>query len=200
MDTEKQFVNKLETIFEKHFFVKKECRSKCGKGRIDMILIYKLDQKIVFGIECKKNNSKKGNEIGAYINQAISYTNMEFDVYKNKTLYKRIPILIAPALSYNYFILKSETKIFDDKNNSPFNDWDYPIKNNEYHKDRHHKHCSHNSVNGVLGFWNIGEVRNQGNGNYIFVISNFTLFANHNKTPGANGLNVHYNNYNKLKL
>jgi hypothetical protein len=198
---EKEFVDKLEIIFSEHFIVKRECTSKCEKGRIDMILIYKNDKNIVFGIECKIPNKKRGEEIGRFVNQAILYTKMEFDIiYKENPVFKKIPILIAPALSYNYFILKEKTIINKDEILEVTNIWNVKDKNNEYHKDRHHKYDKHHTFNGFLGSFNIGEVRNQGSGNYIFSLSNFILFSCNINAGKNDGSYVHYNNYNKLKL
>ncbi len=195
---EKEFVDKLEVIFSKHFIVKRECTSKCGKGRIDMILIYKNDKNIVFGIECKIPNKKRGEEIGRFVNQAILYTKMEFDIiYKENPVFKKIPIFICPSLSYNYFLLNEKQKVIKDSS-VKINQW--IGKNNVWHQDRHNRFCDHHTFNGFLGSFNVGEVRNQGSGKYIFSLSNFIIFSNNIYAGRNDGSYVHYDNYNKLKL
>lgn len=153
--SEKEFVDKCCEYFSKTFSVQREVISQCGKGRIDILLSF---NNYYFGIECKIPDKKKGSDIFKYVHQAISYSNMKWPINNQ---YKHVPILICPALSYNYFILPEET-IY--------------ISNKEYHKDRHKRFDSHHTFNGFIGGFNIGEVRKNKYG-YQFTLSNKVLFS-----------------------
>jgi hypothetical protein len=177
-ETEQEFVNKLITTFSKHFKVESEVWSKCKNGRIDLVLT--LNDNIHFGIECKAPSEKRGEKIGEYIKQAIRYSNYEF--YINGS-YKKIPILICPALSYNYLLMKEET-IFN-------NGYDF-------HRDRHKEYDSHHTVNGILGSFGIGEVRKSHDKSYYFSVSNKTIFQSSKKWNSNNIIGLHEVNYNKL--
>lgn len=157
LDKERQFVNTLNSTFSKQFKVSNEVWSKDKTARIDIVLHLKDD--IYFGIECKCPDKKRGEDIGEYIKQAIRYSNLEFEV--SKGIYKKIPIFICPPLSYNYFIMKEETILHNGK---------------EYHCDRHEALCSHNSVNGLLGAFGIGEVRKAWYGYYLS-LSNKIIYS-----------------------
>lgn len=170
---EKEFVEKLKPIFKKHFIVRDECYSDCKKNRIDLILQLK-NTDYFFGIECKIPNKKRGEEIGRFVEQAIRYTNYKFDVLKNKTIYKKIPIFICPALSYDYFILNEKETLIKDSS-VKLNQW--IGENNLWHQDRHNRYCEHHTFNGFLGNWNIGEVRKISTKDYIFSLSNKIIFS-----------------------
>lgn len=154
--TEQEFVDVVAYTFSKHFKVNLEVWSKCKNGRIDILLNYK--DKYYFGVECKQPNSKRGEEIGEYVKQAIRYTKYEFEIEKG--IFKRVPIFICPALSYHYFIL---------------NDLTVEIEGKKFHKDRHDENFSHHSFNGFLGVFGVGEVRKSRNG-YYFSVSNSTIW------------------------
>ena len=185
---EKEFVLKLIPYFEKYFIVRQECWSECKKSRIDLVLQLK-ETNYFFGIECKIPNKKRGEEIGRYIKQATNYSNLKFDVFKNALNYKKIPIFICPALSYDYFILNENQKIIPDST-VKLNQW--IGENNIWHQDRHNRFCEHHTFNGFLGSFNIGEVRKISNKDFILSLSNKIIFSS-NK-------GIHIENYNKLKL
>jgi len=185
---EKEFVLKLIPYFEKHFIVRQECWSECKTSRIDLILQLK-ETNYFFGIECKIPNKKRGEEIGRYVKQAANYSNLKFDVLKNALNYKKIPIFICPALSYDYFILNENQKIIPDST-VKLNQW--IGENNIWHQDRHNRFCEHHTFNGFLGSFNIGEVRKISNKDFILSLSNKIIFSS-NK-------GIHIENYNKLKL
>lgn len=178
-ETEQDFVNKLIPTFSKHFKVKTEVWSKCKNGRIDLLLT--LNDIIHFGIECKAPNEKRGEKIGEYIKQAVRYSNYEFNI--SNGIYKKIPVLICPPLSYNYLLMKNETII----NN-----------NCEFHSDRHKEFDNHHTVNGILGAFNIGEVRQSHSKKYIFSVSNKTIFSTHTKWNSNEIIGLHVENYVKL--
>ena len=78
--TEQEFVDVVAYTFSKHFKVNLEVWSKCKNARIDILLNYK--DTYYFGVECKQPNSKRGEEIGDYVKQAIRYTKYEFEIEK----------------------------------------------------------------------------------------------------------------------
>lgn len=172
--TESDYVSKLIPTFRIHFEVRPEVWSKDKKSRIDLVLQSKDYPDIYFGIECKIPDKKKGEKIGEYIKQAIRYSQTEFEVRPN--YFKRIPILITPALSVNYFIISEQSQIID---------------NEIWYKDRHNANHDHHTFNGLLGSFGIGEVRkfDKGTKFYRFVFSNWTLF------DSRYGINI--NNYNR---
>lgn len=178
-ETEHDFVQKIIPTFSKHFKVTQEVWSKCKNGRIDLLLT--LNDSIYFGIECKAPNEKRGEKIGEYIKQAIRYSNYYFNIGNN--VYKKIPILICPALSYNYLLMKDQT-----------------ILNNgyEFHKDRHKEFDSHHTVNGILGSFGIGEVRKSYNNSYYFSVSNKIIFQTHTKWNKTEIIGLHEENYTNL--
>lgn len=179
---EKEFVNSIIPLFTDKFTVYREVSSECKSKRIDLVLQHKIYKKIVFGVECKMFNSKKGNEIGKYIRQAINYSDYKF-VFGEYS--QRMPILICPALSINYLIMAEERKI--DENGK------------YWYKDRHEPTHQHHTVNGILGSLGIGEIRNLKSGNYYFTHSNYILFeSNPTFYNTKNNHGVHFENYNNL--
>ncbi len=146
--TEAEFVEKLTRFLSKYFTVKPERWSQCGNGRIDLIL--KHSWQIYFGVEVKRDDKKKGEEMGEFIKQAIRYTKYKFEVEDG--IFKQIPILICPPLSYRYFILNEFSKAFPSYSG-------YNNGNELWHQDRHPENCKHHSFNGFLGAFGIGELR-----------------------------------------
>jgi hypothetical protein len=177
MKTETEFVDQLVNKFSRYFQVQREVVSKCKKNRIDLLL--SIDGKYHFGIECKRPDKKRGEEIGRYIKQAERYTISEWE-YK-PGVYVKALIFICPPLSYNYFCLSNETKTIDSV---------------IYHKDRHDELHDHHSFNGFLGVFNIGEVRKKPMG-YQFSLNNKPIFE-HKIYPhnGRDLTHVHEVNYN----
>lgn len=141
-EEEKLYVDKVENYLKQYFDTTREVKSKCGKGRIDLLIKLK-GTNVYIGVECKIDNDKRGAEMGEFIDQAMRYTKYEFQVEPN--VYKRIPIAICPALSFTYFML-NEFVFIDDKG----------VK---WYRDRHDEFDEHHSINGFLGTWNIGEIR-----------------------------------------
>ena len=174
--TEQQYVDKVTNQLKKYFTVIPEVWSDCKNGRIDLIITTLEGQS--FGIECKRPDSKRGEEMGEFIKQAIRYSDYKFNG-------KRIPIFIAPALSYNYFVLNNEEKI---------------IESVKWHKDRHDENHEHHSVNGFLGSMNVGEIRRSGNLFFFLSFSNKIIWTSQlgYKTGKAKGL--HEENYKKLLI
>lgn len=162
-EKEKQFVDELCKKFNKTFTILREVKSQCKTSRIDIVLIF--ENKYFFGIECKIPDKKRGEEIGKYFDQAHRYTKLKWNINNE---FKKIPILICPPISYNYFIL-NEKKIYLDTK-----EYDL-IRTDSWHRDRHDELCKHHSFNGFAGVFNIGEVRKIENG-YHFVVSNKQLF------------------------
>lgn len=189
--TEQEFVNQLTQSFGKHFKVSAEVFSKCGKGRIDLILSLP-NSNIHFGLECKKPDSKRGEQIGEYVKQAIRYTQYEFEVYPG--IYKRIPILICPPLSYKYFLMNERSDEFTHIENVTFDGKPFC----KWHQDRHEEHYTHHSFNGFLGAFCIGEVRKHLDGSYFFSVSNKTIFSSRKKWNSEEINGLHDVNYTNL--
>jgi hypothetical protein len=73
------------------------------------------------------------------------------------------------------------------------------ISNGEnYHKDRHDEFNSHHTVNGILGAFGIGEVRQSHSKKYIFSVSNKIIFQTHTKWNSNEIIGLHEENYVKL--
>ena len=188
--TEKEFVDQLCKSFSKHFKVKTEVFSECKKGRIDILLT--LPNNVHFGLECKKPDSKRGEEIGRYVKQAIRYTDYKFEV--SNGVFKRIPIFICPPLSYKYFLMNERSNDFFNHNNvlfdgKPFTKW---------HQDRHEEHYKHHSFNGFISVFGIGEVRKNIDGTFFFSVSNKTIFCARKKWNSNDINGLHSENYTKL--
>lgn len=94
MKAEKELVDKMVVQFSKYFEVQREVVSKCKKNRIDLLLT--IDGKYHFGIECKRPDKKRGEEIGEYVLQAKRYTTAEWE-YRPSEFVKAL-IFIYPAL------------------------------------------------------------------------------------------------------
>ena len=185
-NAEERFVDSCIAVFEKYFVCQREVWSKCGNGRIDILL--SLPSGEHFGIEAKQPNSKRGEEIARYVKQAIRYTEYEFLVEPN--IYKRVPIFICPPISYKYFLLNNETKIID---------------GSKWHKDRHHETFEHHSFNGFLGGLGIGEVRSVSGKDFILSFSNKIIFDTRLRWNYQNGVcmgkelkGLHQVNYDNL--
>lgn len=147
MQTEDEFVRGVVKFFQPHFRVTEQVWSSDGGGRIDIVL--KHNDEIYFGVECKRHDEKKGEEMGEYIKQAIRYSVSEFEV--EPKLFKRIPIFICPPLSYEYFLLNQYETTLPSQPNV------------RWHRDRHPEDCAHHSFNGFLGAFGIGELRKSKN-------------------------------------
>ena len=181
--TEKEFVLSLSSSLESYFDISFEVWSKDRQSRIDILLKLKKED-VYFGVECKIPDNKKGQEIGRYVQQAVKYSNSEFEIQKD--IFQRIPIFICPPLSYNYFLLKDETK---------------NINGVEWHKDRHDKENTHHSINGFLSSFGIGEIRHSNinsKDRYIyFSFANKMIFAT-KKDYFGNIKGLHVKNYDIL--
>jgi len=157
LNDEEIFVGRCIVHFSKHFTCRKEVWSKCGKGRIDILLSTVNDEH--FGIEAKIPDRKRGEKLGEYVKQAVRYTGYEFQIRPNE--YRKIPIFICPAISYKYFILNEQEMLFE---------------GNKWHKDRHKEDFDHHTFNGFIGCWNIGEVKNVGGTDFALMFSNKIIY------------------------
>jgi len=195
--TEQQFVDRIVLEFEKFFIVKRECWSKCKTKRIDLVLQIPQTE-VYFGIEAKRPDKKRGEQIAKYILQAMDYSRLEFDVKKDNLNFKKIPIFICPALSYNYFLLNEHQEKLNVKSNlfKHYNDDSYLL----WHQDRHQLHDKHHTFNGLLGGFNIGEVRRNFDKSFYFSLSNKIIFTTEKNWHTKEIKGLHIENYNKLKL
>lgn len=183
---EQQFVDKCVSHFSKHFTCQRERWSKCGNGRIDLIL--STDNGEYFGVEAKIPDRKRGEGLGEFVKQAIRYTNYEFEI--RDKVFKQIPIFICPAISYKYFIL---------------NEHEITIEGKKWHRDRHEETNDHHSVNGFLGAFNVGEIRNMGCNDFALIFSNKIIYDTRLKSiyegnvyKGKVKAGIHSENYTKL--
>ena len=183
---EDQFKDKCEAHFSKHFTCQRERWSKCGKYRIDIIL--STDNGEHFGVEAKIPDRKSGEKLGEWVKQAIGYSNCEFEI--RDKVFKQIPIFICPPISYRYFIL---------------NDSEIIIEGEKWHKDRHKETNNHHSMNGFLGAFNVGEIRNMGGNDFALIFSNKIIYDTRLKSvyegnvfKGKVKAGIHSENYTKL--
>jgi len=174
IELEKDYVTKVINTLSQHLKVSQEVKCDCGKCRIDIIVTTKEGYR--FGIECKRTNSKKGEEMGKFIQQAVRYSNHTFSK-------EYIPIFIAPALSYNYFVLNEEVK---------------DIEGVDWVKDRHGKNHQHHSFNGFLGDFGIGELRKYKDELFYFSFSNKIIWTSKKWYSVYNNAGTHQENYDKL--
>lgn len=183
MIAECEVSQKIVRVLSGYFFMKPEVWSKCGKNRIDFIMTCKKSL-ASFGLEVKKIDKKRGNDIGELILQAQRYVKSEFKI---NGVYKRVPIFIAPPISYDILMCPDELLIHD---------------GHEFFKDRHHHDHKHHTVNGMLGALEIGEVRTIKNDKFEryfnLTFSNQIIWTS-KKQWGSNEIRgLHQDNYDKL--
>lgn len=135
---EKEFIKTVKARLQTIFDIQEEVWDDTGKKRIDMIITSDTQR---FGIEFKQNNRKRGEEMGKFIIQATGYLKLLWSGTK-------MPILICPPLSCNYFVMSDEKR---------------EIEGVIYHKDRHDANHEHHTFNGFLCPYNIGEIRTSTN-------------------------------------
>jgi len=180
--TEKELEQAIIKVLQPYFSIRQEVWSKDHKSRIDFVLTCKLSNAI-FGLEIKKIEKKKGDEVGKIVEQCQRYTLCEFDINGN---YKRIPIFLAPPISYHFFICPEEMQTI--------NGW-------EFFKDRHDKNHEHHSMNGFLGNFNVGELRTfyYNNKKYFrFMMSNKIIWTCQPEWNSSNIRGLHKVNYDFL--
>ena len=148
--TEQDFVDKVLPRLSKYFNIYAEQWSSCGTRRIDAILQLKTDNNVFFGMEFKKIDSKRGQDLGEHILQAMRYSLLKFELANGEV--RKIPIFLCPPISFIY-LMCPEFK--------PVSVVPHPedCHNGEYFADRHDRNNAHNSVNGMLGVLNCGELR-----------------------------------------
>jgi hypothetical protein len=178
--TEKEFSIKVVNRLSKYFMASAEVWSECGKNRIDFILTHRKTG-LNFGLEFKRFDRKRGEEIGEFILQAQRYSKLKFKILQG---YAKVPVLICPPLSYNYLICRDgEAVIAKDTLGNDV----------EHYRDRHQKHHDHHTVNGFLGAFGVGEVRTEtrnGEQYLKFIMSNRLLWS-------ESKVGVNYDLYNE---
>ena len=182
--SEKKLIEKLELRLSEYFDITKEVWTECHTGRIDMVLECKESHKPL-GLEVKRINKKRGNDMGLLIMQAHEYSKKNFEVNQS---FIKIPVFVFPALSYDYMICPEEMKIIDGV---------------EYFRDRHDKNKTHHTIQGFIGVWNVGELRvfeKRDKFKYIrFVFNNQEIWTNEKRWNSNEIKGLHYENYKKLK-
>jgi hypothetical protein len=181
--TEAEIVTKLVRHLSPYFNISKEVKDVTGKSRIDLVLQDKNNTEVYFGVEVKRVNRKRGASIGEHIKQGIRYSETEFIIGCKK---RKLPILLAPPISYIYLICPNDKQTIDGK---------------EYFSDRHQDGHTHHTVNGMLGVFLIGEIRKLGSATG-FMFSNKLLWNSRKiwergkQTEKIEGTNI--KNYNNL--
>jgi hypothetical protein len=168
---ERQLSEQTLIVLRKHFAVKTEVTDITGKCRIDVIAVCRETQ-AVFGVEMKHSDKRRGEELGKIIQQCSRYANTLFPNHMGR--YVKVPIFLAPPLSYNILVMNEKSIIFEGQ---------------EYIKDRHKRTDTHHTINGMLGTFNVGELRNF-EYKYAFMFSNKVIWDNRAK--------LHRSNYEQL--
>gem|GEM_PF-1393559 len=189
--SEKEFSLIVVNRLSQWFNIREEQWSDCGKFRIDYIIQDKNFTNVYFGLEFKKSDYKRGENIGSHILQSMGYSTKLFPTSNGN--YQRMPILVCPPISYNYLQMpENKSKRIDKHFNLP--------KDVEYFHDRHDKHCKHHSGNGMLGALNIGEIRTTVQDQIqriYFVMSNQTLWTSETEWGTNIAKGLHKVNYEK---
>lgn len=155
--TEDELVEKFVDHFNQWFTISREIYDDDKIGRIDVIMQDRITG-VIFGVECKTPDLRRGTDVADVIQQAIQYSRLNF--YGT-----RIPIFLVPSISHNQLACPEQRKIFEGK---------------EWVLDKHDQQHRHHTVNGILGKFNIGEVRRIGlNGSafYDFTFSNQVIYT-----------------------
>src|SRR5574343_356831 len=171
-EREDVFKEKTVRLLTPYFTFKQEVWSVDGNSRIDLVIINKENQSMIFGLEAKRYDSKRSNQIGEWLLQSIRYSLSEFDI--NGKIIK-IPVVLAPPLSYHYIGIKDEKVIINEK---------------EYFKDRHNQKSNHHTFNGIIGVFGLGELMRIIDTCAGYKIDYFTIsFSNHEVWNNRNGNN-----------
>lgn len=212
--SESKLLMGLIRLLDGDFYIKTECWSVGIIYRIDIILQLKSDPRVVFAIEGKHGEYTRGRDIGRTIIQACTYSVQDFNrnifsSHDNSTFtlkhnlettadqmpnYGRIPIFLAPPISGRVFErIRKEQDVEAAKQPHKYS------QGNTQGAIVHGQYSKHHTFNGMLGQFNIGEVRNIGRkpgdkGNtiteFIFSYSNYQVYST------ACGL--HRENYDKI--
>ncbi len=152
------------------------------KSRIDLIVQCKKSA-VNFGIELKRIDKKTGENIGQLIEQAIRYSKCKFNCGGN---YVKIPIFVAPPISLHLLGLIDARQEIDCI---------------DYFQDRHTERSEHHTINGMLGVFNVGEIRTIDHfpkKYFIFSFSNHTIWSSKIEYGTSNYKGLHLENYSKL--
>ena len=177
--TERDLQYRLAKRLGEYFNVDTEVKTNCGDGRVDLILRCKKTD-IVMAVEIKKANRKRGRDIGMLIKQASKYAQATF---LNNL---KIPVFVYPAISYDYLICPEEKKV---------------INGEEYFRDRHSRESIHHTFQGILGVFNVGELRvfTRNSKKYIrFVFNNKLIWTNQPEWNSKEIMGLHSENYKNL--
>lgn len=185
MESESDLVKKMVNHLENYFIVRREVELDIH-NRIDLLLQYKKDNDIYFGIEVKRRNQKKGGNYRALIEQANRYSKVEF---KNGYL----PIMIYPPISADFIqIEKSITRTANEIERKIYYARHSPDSGLGYH---------HN-LNSILGLFNLGEYRilKRDNGyREMFIFENNAIWVNyHYNNSEFNREEIKYDNYERM--
>lgn len=156
MKPEEIFRAEFDKHIEKYFEVEREVQSECKTGRIDYILRCK-ETYVMFGVEVKSYDLKRGEKYGKFLNQAGRYTKL----FWNSKNWGRVqvPVFIAPALSLHFVNLEEnwEANIIE---NAKFIEKSGYETTRDYVPVRHHPRFKHSNMNSLIGeCFNVGEIK-----------------------------------------
>ena len=136
----------MRKYLNKYFYTELEVWSTDNKKRIDMIVIHKSDtqNKYPIGIEFKKDQVKRGKDIGLWVTQSMEYSEKVF------TKYGRSLICTYPQIS-NLYLNEGDMMCQHDRNTT-----------------------HHNNVNTFLAHFKIGELQKfkRNNIEYLRIVYN----------------------------
>ena len=183
--TEEDFIKKVIPRLEMDFILLQEVWDTTGTCRIDRVLQLKKDRSVYFGIEFKKIEEKRGEQLGEHIKQGNRYSTKNFLLPNGND--KRMPIFLCPPISYISLICPSGEPV---------------ISNGlEHYQDRHDKSHQHHTVNGMLGVFNVGELRTTTykEKKYLwFLFSNQIIWDGRPQWNSSEVRGLHKDNYEKL--
>jgi hypothetical protein len=195
--SEKEYSDtKVQPFFEKYFYIQREVRSVCKKGRLDYVLQCKKSS-LFFGVELKRNKKLRGWNLAKNVMQCQEYTKMEFQTVLNDYPVK-MPIFIMPGISMQFIQVD-----FESKGHAV-----YKIQNqlNKYYRAQHDIESSHHNLNSFIGTaFGVGEVKKvsvvlMSKEDYINPIKEpaQVMFILNNKIIWSENEGVRYDNYYNL--
>lgn len=182
--SEEDYRYKIDKTLEQYFYIDREVWSVCGSKRIDYVLKCK-ESDVLFGLEVKDKMIHRGSDIGKYLKQAYGYSEL---IFNSKFEKSKVPIFISPAVSKFYKEVKPDSY----KN----------IKGIETFEPFHNSQSKHANINGLIGSFNVGEIRKfiyehkiYGYKYFSFIFRNSEIWRSRNNYTD---IKLNENNYNKM--
>jgi hypothetical protein len=141
---EKDLQDKITLYLSRYFEIEKEVWSEDRKSRIDIVMIHKIDitKQYPIGIEIKTDSKKTGSSLGAWLQQAITYTLKSFIKY-GKLMIITYPQISSKCMDEGSLMSKHDVNGYD---------------------TLAHQH----NVNTFLGHFNLGELQKYRRGTHQF--------------------------------